>query len=243
MAFFIHDDRDLEKLERELETFNDRGLPFATLEALNKSVQTARNRIRADLPRKFQIRNKWTVGSIQHRNAKGLVIAAQAAEVGSAAEYMAEQEEGFTRRSRRKHGAPVPTAFAGGEGQASKRTKVIRRAMRMSSIRLARIRDGAMSRKQRNVVAIKEAIRTKKRFVFMDTPGSKGIYKVQGGRKLKSGVKLKGVRLNLVWSLERKAIRTRPHSWLEYQSIKTEKLLPVFYRRALERQLERLNLP
>ena len=242
MLMFL-DDGEIQKLERELKLLNDRGLPFATLEALNKSVQTARNRIRGDLSRKFEIRNRWTVGSIQYRNARGLVIADQAAEVGSMAEYMAEQEEGFTRRAKGKHGVPIPTPFAGGQGNAPKRTRVVRKAMRLGSIRLPRLRDAGMSRKERNVVAMKEAIRTKKRFVFLNTPGSKGLYKVKGGRKSKKDISLKGVKLDLVWSLERKTVRTRAHSWLHYQSVKTEKLLPEFYRRALERQVGRIKRP
>jgi len=241
MHFDVQDEQIL-KLEQKLKWLAKDAVPFATLKTLNQAVAVVQGRVKATLPKKFTLRNQWTAGSIQIRKARGLDIDRQAAQVGSTALYMAEQEEGFTRRGRGKHGYPVPTAYAGGEGAAKKRTRPIRKAFRMSSIRLARVPRGGLSREQRNVIAVKEAIATRKRFAYLDNGRDKGIYKITGGRSTKKSGWPKGATPHLVWSLSRKVIMTKPHRWFGYHLDRVNEFVPTLYRRALANQLKRLNI-
>ena len=239
MLLFL-DDAEIRKLERELKLFNDRGLPFATLEALNRSVIGGQKRLQhGGLKKDFTLRNKWTAGSVQIRRARGLVIDNQAAELGSAAEYLAEQEEGFTRRARRKHGVPVPTAYAGGQGASRARTRPVRKPMRWSNIHLKSRAKLGKTKQQQNVRAVQEAVKSGNRFVFLEFKKKKGIYKVIGGsKKVKRGWP-GNAKLRLVWSLTHRTTTTKPNKWLGPESETVSAMMPELYRRALLKQLKR----
>jgi hypothetical protein len=239
MLMFL-DDTEIQKLERELKLFNDRGMPFATLDTLNRAVVGGQKRLQhGGLKKDFTLRNKWTKGSIQVRRARGLVIDAQAAELGSAAEYLAEQEEGFTRRARRKHGVPVPTAYAGGQGASRARTRPVRKPMRWSNIHLSSRARLGKTKKQQNVRAVQEAVKTGNRFAFLEFKKKKGIYRVIGGSKKTKRGWPEGARLKLVWSLTHRTTTTKPHRWLGPESEIVEAMIPMLYRRALLKQLKR----
>lgn len=236
------DDRQIDQLERDLKRFAKTAYPFATLETLNEAVKHARIEIRANLRNKMTLRNKWTAGSIQIRKARGLKVESQAAEVGSMQDYMREQEEGFTRTAKGKHGVPVPMPYAAGQGNARQRTKTVRAAHRLARIQFGTHRALGVNRKQRNVRSVQEAVKTGKRYVFMQFKQKKGIYKVIGGtKKVKRGWP-KGARLRLVWSLTNRTYNVKAHVWMKSEVDRTREIVPELYRKALTNQLKRLKV-
>ena len=239
---FNADTDEIKKLEADLKRYAKEAFPFATLDTLNRAVMGAQHQIRQHLGRRFTIRNQWTKGSIQFRKARGLDVDSQSAQIGSIQEYMAEQEEGFSRRAKGKHGVPVPTSAAAGQPGAKPRTKTLRKAMKLANISLAKHRGLGVNRKQRNVRQVQEAIATKKRFVFLQFKKTKGIYKVIGGSKKTKRGWPKGATLRLVWTMTHRIITTKKHIWFGPEIDKIEKRMPEMYRRALTKQLKRLKV-
>ena len=236
------DDRQIDNLERDLKRFSKRAYPFATLETVNEAVKNAQVEIRAHLRNRMTLRNKWTAGSVQIRKARGLKVESQAAEVGSMQEYMKEQEEGFTRTAKGKHGVPVPLPYAAGQGDAKRRTRTVRAAHRLAAIQFGTHKALGVNRKQRNVRSVQEAVKSGKRYVFLQFKQKKGIYKVVGGsKKVKRGWP-KGARLRLVWSLTNRSYNVKAHVWMEPEVDKIVDRMPELYRQALTNQLKRLKV-
>lgn len=236
------EDEQIRTLERDLKIAASHAFPFATLDALNRAVAGAQIQIRRHLDQRMTLRNQWTKGSIQIRKARGLDVERQAAEVGSAAEYMAEQEEGFTRRARGRHGVPIPTSAASGQPKARPRRRKVSKSMRLANIHIAKHRGLGVNQKQRNVRSVQEAVKTGKRFVFLEFKTKKGIYKVMGGsKKVKRGWP-KGASLRLVWSLSKRTVTTPKHQWLDPELDTVVGKIPELYRRALTKQLKRLGV-
>ena len=165
---FDIDDRQIQQFERDLRRYAKEAMPFAVRDALNRAVFGSQAEIRQELKRRMVLRNKWTQGSIQVDTAKGVRVERFAAAVGSVEEYMAEQEEGFTRRGR-KHGVPIPTSYAVGQRGARPRTKTMGFNHRHRLKRIAIAKHGLKGGddKQRNVVSVLEAVKSGNRFVFL----------------------------------------------------------------------------
>jgi len=231
------DDADVIKFERELRETARHLMPKATASALNKAVSNAQYEIRKHLGKRMVLRNKWTQGSIQTNHAYGRNMALQAAEVGSAMDYMRQQEEGVALTSTGKHGYPVPTGYAGGQMGKRPRTKLVRKPMKMANIALRSHKSAGRTDKQRNVRSAQEAVRTGQRFVFLSYPRRKGIFKIVGGRKGTKRGWPKGAKLRLVWEMSRRVRRVPKNEWLEPQVKKTIDMLPGFYVHAILEQL------
>jgi hypothetical protein len=236
---FDIEDKEIKNLERDLHKFAKHAFPFATLEALNTAVAEAQKDIRRHLGDRMILRNRWTAGSVQIRKARGLKVDAQAAEVGSAQDYMREQEVGFTRRSEGKHGVPVPMPYSAGQGDARRRTRTVRNPHKLARIEFKRHAGLGVNRKQRNVRSVQEAVKSGKRYIYAQFKQKKGIYRVVGGSKTVKRGWPKGAKLRLVWSLTNRVYSIKAHKWLEPETDKIWKRVPDFYRRALLNQLKR----
>ena len=231
---FKLDDREIKEFEKQLKTFADRAYPFATKATLNRSAFEAQKISRKDVSVKMVERNRFTKQSIQVEQARTLDVRRQSSTVGSIADYMEKQEFGGMERKGGTEGVAIPTSFSAGQEGQQPRTKVPRKGNKLQNIRLQQRRVGGSSRRQRNLIAIKQAATTSNKFVFLDLGRKKGIFKVTGGKR--------SPRIKMVHDLTRQTIRIPRNPWLKPAVDRTQVLMPGFYKDALIFQLKRNNL-
>ena len=224
------DDRQIDRLEKDLKRLKKRALIPAMQDALNDTAFDAMRGAKDNVKQQMITRNTWTQRSIGVNKAtfKSLQSAA-----GSREPYMRQQEEGAQKVAKGRHGVPIPTTEASGEPGAKVRRKVTRKPNRMSNIKL-RGRKGK-NRKQRNLLAVKRAASGKgSRFAFLDLGRRKGIFRVYGGKRKP--------RPRMVQDLTQKTISTPQNRWLEPAADKARKKMPSFYAKRLEIQLRRAGI-
>jgi len=232
---FKIDTKEIANLEGDLKRFNARAFPFATKQTLNRSAFEARKAIQGEISDKMIERNKYTGRSIQVEQTRTLNVNRQAAIVGSTADYMADQEFGGVKYKGGKEGTPIPTAYSAGQSINSKpRTRLPRRANTLQNIQLQRRRGKGVSRRQRNLIAIKQAAASGFKFVFLDLSRKKGIFRVIGGKRRP--------KLRMVYDLTEQSV-TIPKTPTFAPAVKrTESAMPGIYRDALIFQLKRHKL-
>jgi hypothetical protein len=179
-------------------------------------------------------RNQYTVRSVRVEQAKTLNISRQAAIVGSTADYMEDQEFGAIQGKEGKEGVVLPTSFAAGQGESRLRTRLPRKANKLSTIQLSSRRGGSQSRKQRNLVAIKRAASSGRKFVFLDLQRSRGIFKVTGGKRRP--------KIKMVYDLSRQSVVIPRNPWLAPAFNEAITMQPAFYADALRFQARRQGL-
>lgn len=220
----------IRQLEGKLNNLNHRGLKFAMLGTLNRAAFETQAEAKRGLSTRMQIRNKWTERSIRVNKAS---TSNMQSVVGSTQEYMKKQETGGTERASGRTGVAIATSVASGEGRGAKpRKKLVRRPNKVSSIALAgRMRTG--NRKQRNAVAVKTAVKTGKRYVFLELQRRKGLFRVYGGKR--------NPRIEMVHDLSRKTVRTPRNPWLMPAATREAARQPRYYAQQLALQLKRLR--
>lgn len=223
------------QLENKLRTLNKRGVLFAEVEAVNRAAFETMKDARHELGSKMVLRNNWTRRSIQVRKA---TMRTAAAAVGSTQAYMATQELGGREVSSGKHGLPIPTSVASGEGRNAKpRQRLVRRPNKIANITLDRRnvtrRNTAKHRSQRNAHAVRRAATTSKKYVFLELQKTTGIFRVYGGKRKP--------RVELVQDLTRKAVDVPRNPWLKPVADRHASQMPRYYADALRRQLRRLG--
>ena len=231
---FAINDRDIKKMERDLKSFAHRALPFATKQTVNRSAFTAQKIAREGVREDMINRNRFTVQSIQVDQARTLQISRQAAIVGSIADYMEDQEFGGIKSKTGKEGVSIATGYSAGQENAQPRTRLPRKANAMANIALHRRRKKGQSRRQRNLIAIKQASTSGRKFIFMDLGKRKGIFKVIGGKRRP--------RIKMVHDMTRQSVVIPRNPWLLPAVNKTQPMISGFYKDALTFQLRRLNL-
>ncbi len=239
---FEIDDIEIKEFEKDLKAFADRAFPFATKATLNKAAFTAQKLARRDVSVKMVERNKFTQQSIQVNQARTLNVRLQSATVGSTADYMKDQEFGAVERKGGSEGVSIPTGYSAGQEGQQTRTRVPRKANKLQNIRLKNKSKKGSNRKQRTLLAVRQAVDTGNRFIFLDLGKRKGIFKVLGGRKKSSRGWPKGARLKMVHDLTRQSVRIPRNPWLKPAVDRTQILMPGFYRDALIFQLKRQGL-
>ena len=234
------DVRELHGLEKQLQTFAARALPFATRQTLNQAVYDTRLGYQREMRDELTLRNKWTEGSAKFEPTRTLDISRQHASVGSVLDYMSTQEDGGYVHGAQGHSKPVPTAFARVSGQ---RARMVKQANRMRAIALAATGYRGQSVKQRILVAVRVAVQTGRRHVYLDLGSSKGIFRVMGGTNdgLKRGW-VQGAKLRRVWDMSKDAVRVPRHALLSVATNTTADRLPWLYREALVVQLRKHGL-
>lgn len=218
------------QLENKLTALNKQGLPFAEIETVNRAAFETMKTARRELGSRMVLRNTWSARSIQVRKAN---LQTMESATGSTMPYMETQEIGGTEAAKGKHGVAIPTSVASGEGRGAKpRKKLVRRPNRVSNITLAR-NARTTSRKQRNALAVREAVRTGRRYIFMDLQRRKGIFRVYGGKRKP--------RVEMIQDLSRKSVTIPRRPWLMPAARQQAAALPRYYGDALSRQLRRLR--
>jgi hypothetical protein len=232
------DKRPLEQLENDLDRFGKQALPYAIRNTLNQAAYQTAEEAKENIGRRFIERNQYTRRSVRYKKTFSRRIDQMESAAGSIQPYMAQQESGFTEQKSGKHGVPIPSSAAAGQMGARLRTRKLQRKNWMSAINLPAVR---VRGKGRTVAAVRAAVETGQRVVFLDSRSDHfgrptGLYRVVGGKNGGHGWP-KGAKLQMIYSLERSSVRIRPHAWLQPATEKVSKDLGKIYRDALIRQI------
>lgn len=195
------------------------------------------------------LRNAWTKKSIRFEQTKTLSINQQVARAGSVAPYMETQEFGGTKTARGKHGVPIPTSYSTGEGEnAVPRRKLPRKPNKLyprasSQIRLAKSKRRPINPKQAILFKVQDAVKTGNRVFYHKFPtGSKGLFRVVGGRKTFKRGWPNGADLKMIWGMNKRSVQINKEPMLGPAHSAAAERLPEDYRKALEFQLKRFGL-
>lgn len=230
----INDD-DIKQYESDLKTFAERAFPFATKNTLNRSAFEAQKVSRNNIDAKMVQRNKFSKQSVQVEQSRTLNVARQSSSVGSIANYMKDQEFGKVIRKSGKEGVPIATSYAAGQGEdAQPRTRLPRKANTLAAIQLRNKRTRGKTRRQRNLIVIKEAAQSGRKYIFLDLGRSKGIFKVVGGKRRP--------KIKMIWSMREQSIVVPRNPWLKPAVDEVRQMMPDFYRDSLVFQLKRQRL-
>lgn len=205
-------------LERALNILNARGIDFAQVKTLNDLAFKARSIGQEEISDNFTERNKWTRRSLRVRKA---TTRSMTAIMGSAEEYLAEQEKGFT-----KIPVAIPTAAASGQS-GSERTKPVRKVNRRPNVKIKRRSIKTKSRRQLIAAQIAMAKREGEKFAFLSIPKAQGIYRIN-----KRGVRM-------IYDMSRRSTTTAPRPWLSNTAKKVGEYPQKIYSCNLIAQLRR----
>lgn len=232
MGDFDAKTKDIENLVKELDTFTKRALPFAARNSLNTSVFRGRKIWVKEIERSFTTRNKFTTRAVRVVKATGSRIESMEAILGSIARYQDKQERGGISKGTRTN-KPIPTSTAAGQGKgASPRTRAVRRPNWHSAIRLQKGRSKGRSRKQRNAIAISQAVKSGRKFALIERDRGNGIVRVTGRKRLT---------VRLIWDLSRRSVKLKPEPTLQRSLDKLEPELADIHIDALKDQLKRVK--
>ncbi len=235
MSVFDIEVKQIKQFESDLKTFASRAFPFATRNTLNSAAFFAQTKAKIHVKEDMTLRNSFTLKSIIVEQTGTLRVSQQAAIVGSTADYMEDQEFGTVNIKKGKVGVRIPTSYSAGLSESARpRTRVPRGANKIKNIRLTRSSRTSKSRKQRNFLAILNAVETGQKYVFLDLSRSKGLFKVVGTKKRP--------RIKMVHDLSRQSVRIPRNPWLAPAVEKAQKQLPKIYLDSLIFQLKRNNL-
>lgn len=191
---------DCAKYERQLGKFAKTAVPYAMRNCLNTMAFEGRKLWQGEMRSEFILRNTWTARRILVVKASGTNVASMHSIVGSPDDYLEKQEAGGVQLG------SVPTKVASGEGEGGgPRRKLVRGPNKLSAIQLtARTRKG--TRRQRNAAAVRMAVASGKKFVFLQLGKSKGLFKLKGGGKHPA--------ISMVWNTMKKRHVVRAHPTL-----------------------------
>ena len=223
------DTKELHRLARKLERVREKGLPHAARNTLNRYAFEARGLWQEEMRKHFTLRNRYTERSVRVGKARGMQVRTLEARVGSVADYLEDQEHGGTRTAKQGKHKPIPNRPAAGESPGGgKLTRLVRRPYKIGSITVD-ARASASSRKQRNAIAIRRAMKAKRRLLLLESEQGLGIYRLKGRKKNLHVLKL--------WDLSRPSVPVKPNPTLGRA---LDKLAPMQARIAvkeLEKQI------
>ena len=229
------DDKDIKTLEKQLKTFASRAYPFASKQTINKAAFTGQKIARTGVAKSMITRNAFTKQSIRVKPTRTRNVNRHAARLGSTADYMETQEFGGTVVKQGKQGVAIPTSYSAGQGENNrKRTRLPRKPNKMANIQLKRRKSRGSSRKQRNLIAIKDAAASGRKFVYLNLGRRKGIFRVVGGKR--------NTKIKMVHDLSNTSVYVPARPWLAPAVAKTRNTMPLIYRKALMDQLKRHNI-
>ncbi|MBK2258721.1 hypothetical protein [Francisella philomiragia] len=228
------DDKDIKKLENDLKLFAHKAFPFATKNTLNQSAFKAMNIAKQNVRNQMITRNKFTEQSIRVEQTKTLNTAKQAAYIGSIAEYMEDQEFGGTKTSKKGNHLSIATGYSSGEEGQQPRSRLPRAVNKMKNIKLRPTSRNGKTRKQRNIIAIRDAANNGQKYVYLDLGRRKGIFKVLGGKKRP--------KIKMVHDLSRKSVVIDKNPWLKPSVEETKLYIPEIYKNSLEFQVKRVGI-
>lgn len=233
------DAASLRRYEKQLTAMYEKALPVARRLFVNDQAFAIAAKAKKNVKDKMITRNTWTIRTIQVEKARGT---RKTSEVGSTQEYMYDQEFGKTEVKKGRHGVAIPTGWSAGQRGQAKRTRLPRLSNTMRKIKLQKRLGGKLkSRRQRNLMLVHAAVKSKRRFVYMDLGRRQGIFKVIGGRTSTRSIdnnRVKGAQVQMVHDLSHKTITIPPTPWL-WPAVEAEQ--PRAARRYGRRLLEQIR--
>lgn len=228
--------RQVRKFERDLAFMVPNALPVATRFTLNGMARKTQTVGRKIVKRNMILRNARTRQSIQFRSTKSLDIDRQVTRAGSTVDYMRVQEEGGVKVSGGKHGTPLTTTYASGEGRGKQvRRRLATKKRRLLNVTLRRRgRKRGRGRKQKNLIAVRRAAKGGRKDIFMNLGRRKGIFRIVG--------KGERIKVQMLHDLTKKTVRIPRSPWLGPAERFARKLGPEMFRDALEFQVRRHGL-
>lgn len=216
---------DFRRLTRDLETVSKVAVPYAARNALNAMAFEGRKLWQGELRETFVLRNDWTTRRLTVEKAKGTSLATMHSALTTPDSYLVKQEFGGVENH------SVPTGVATGEGRgASPRRRLVRQPNKVGSIALGqRYRRG--SRKQRNAIAVRMAAAAGQRFVYLELPKRKGLFRIKGGSR--------NPELDMVWDTTKKSHVVPDSPTLRPAVKRLEQKIPALMTSALIEQLRR----
>jgi hypothetical protein len=229
------DMRDARALERQLRQIRTRAIPYAIRSTQNGLAFKGQQLAKEEVKDKMITRNKFAVQSIQVDKARA---GQRYSVLGSTQGFMKDQEFGGVVRD-----PSITTQYASGEGVGSSapRKRLARKANSLRAIRLNSRGGKGKNRKQRNLIRIIDAVNTGKKFIFLDTGRTEGIYKVVGGKKNPKKGGPKGAKLRMVHRTDIKAVTIPANPWLQPAVAKLRPLAQGIYSRALQFQINNVR--
>lgn len=217
-------------LTHALQTFAKKGIPFAARNALNTTAFEARTEWVGQLGQKLTLRNKYTARSLRVNKASGTNTAIMQSEVGSVLPYMETQEFGGTETKRGKHGVPIPTTTAAGQGlKARPRTRSVRKKNYLGALNVQQRVSGR--RQRQNAVAIAMAAKAGGGTVYLDLGRRKGLFSITGTKR--------GLKVRMLYDLSRARVVTKPRPTLQPTLRAIQPRLTKIWIGALQEQLRR----
>ncbi|WNO24180.1 hypothetical protein Scuro_19 [Acinetobacter phage Scuro] len=224
---FSINDKDVKKLEKRLRLLNERGLPFATRETLNKMAFDSQKMGRQTITDRMVLRNKYTVQSVRVDQARGYNIPSQKAVMGSIADYMDEQEFGGVKSRKTGRTVGIPTSFSAGLSRGARpRTRLTRNSYKMNMISLRKGQKRGVNRRQQNAINIATSLGG---FTYLDLGRRKGIFKID--RKGNP---------TMIHDLTRASVRIPQLKWMLPAVNSVVARRGEYYAKALQFQLGRL---
>jgi hypothetical protein len=179
---FSVNNAEVKQYERDLKVFAANAFPYAARQTLNDVAFAAQKTAKLNARTSLVLRNKFTEQSIRVERATGLNIRQMYSVMGSVAPYMEDQEFGGVKRKRGKTGVAIPTSYSSGEGTyAQPRKRLPRKPNKLQSIRLKK--RAGVNRKQKNLIAVKEAAASNNKYAYLSLGKTKGIFRVVGGKR------------------------------------------------------------
>jgi len=231
---FSIDMKEIKQFEKDLGTFSKKAVPRANMYAMNTSAFEAQRVAKKIIKGTMIQRNTWTERNFHVEKAKLNSIERQSAFFGSRVQYMETQEFGDTERKKGKHGVAIPTPFASGEASGTVKKKAIKRSYDIRNIRINKRKKKYKSTKQSNLLAIKAALKEKKKFVFLEKNNMKGIFHVAGTKKKP--------KVNMVYNLSHPSIEIPKNPWLEPSMKNARGKMPQIYNSEIAKQMEYYGL-
>ena len=208
-----------------------RAIQFAERNTINDMAFATRRNAIGIIRDKMVLRNKWTEGSIRVKMARRT---SDPASVGSFQDYMRDQEFGGTTVRKGQKGVAIPTAYSSGGGQtAIPRRRLPRAHNKLSRIKLRNNGRKGATKAQRNLIAVRQAIKSGRREVYMDTGRSQFIARVTGGKR--------SPRVRMLYNLTRRSTPIPKNPWLTPATNRAVRGREDFYAKHMRLQMKRLH--
>ncbi len=213
------------RLARELDMIARFGVHYAQRDTINDMAFAAMRAAKGEIRENFINRNSWTVRSVLVERAK---TPKDGAVVGSTEKYMLDQEVGAVGGSPR-----MATPAAAGQSNRQKvRTRQVRKKYRINMIgRVQKNHAGKSDQAMANIIAVKEAVRDGRKFVYQSRGARKGIYEIRGSRRKP--------RTRMVQDLSRRTRVVKPKPWLHPATDQAVAYRYQFFHNRLVQQLNR----
>lgn len=225
--------RGLKEAIKQLDRF-ERSIPYAMADAANTAAFRAREDYQRRIEQGFTLRNQFTKRSIQVDKANAKTKPVQAV-MGSTAPYMATQEAGGRVAKR-----AIPGPVAAGQAPGGKRTKVVRLSNRLARLRAGKGRPGSPT-KQRNAVAIAQALKSGTRVAVLERGQGKGeaLVRITGSRPKRRTRRANKLKLRLLYVVGRSGVQLTPTRMLEQTVRAVSPSMPELMHDALVKQCRR----